>query len=169
MPNPFGVKAGDAPSSEVAEYFVGFHAVPNPHPDLITYRGLWCPKRGLTRISATSQEFREDSSAYRAQALYQRLKRQLASVYGPCGEVEEIDQHAVWGDNDEFVRSLLEDERIHHTRWTEAYGSQLDCEITQISLYISAESYDSSTVNLVYHFNDVAQGQPSDQLGLASL
>ena len=96
MPHPFGLRVGDTPSADIASYRLNFHSVPNPHPDLIEYWGTWDPKRGLTSVHATSRPFSDDSSGSGNRRLYDRLKKQLRSVYGKAEDIEFIEDNAVW-------------------------------------------------------------------------
>jgi hypothetical protein len=161
--------SGDTPPGEVASYFVTFHAVPNPHPDMKRYRGTWDPKAGLIAVSASSEVFEDDPRARGARSLYERLKRQLSSVYGSCDAVEFLDDGAIWDGENEFVKSLLTEERTHMSVWSEKAGSKLDSGIKEIFLMIGADREESSEVTILYNFVDSMSTGPGEDVGLSSL
>lgn len=169
MPNPFGLKSGETPDSAVASYVVTFHAVPNPHPDMKDYSGLWQPERGLVSVRASSSVFDEDRYGSKALALYDRLKRQLTSVYGSAEAAEFIDDDATWDDNDEYVASIFHEERFHGTIWNEEVGSKLDAGIKKITLMIDAHSNDAASVTILYEFTKGLSFAPGEDVGITSL
>lgn len=169
MPNPFGLAAGQTPDSDVAAYWVNFHEVPKPHPDFKEYSGKWTPEQGLIAIMAYSKLFNEDAAGYSVIRLYDRLKSQLESVYGPSQSAEFIDDDALWSGHDEFIQSILTDERCHFTQWTPEHGSRLDAGIKEINLAIMAESNDAAKVMLRYEFTDDSRAGPGMSVGLSSL
>jgi hypothetical protein len=170
MPNPFGVEAGSTPGSDQASYLVMFHAVPNPHPAFTTYNGTWSPEEGLSRINASSQNFGDDPGCYSARALYDRVRRQLEQVYGPCDVIETVDPDGIWVDDADFWNSLNSGERTHAAIWSEDAGSRLDAKLQRISLMLAATAeYHESCVMLSYDFENQVVSGPSDNYGLGSL
>jgi len=169
MPNPFGLTAGQTPNADTAEYWVNFFAVPKPHPDFKEYSGKWTPEQGLVTVAAYSKTFDEDAAGYGARRLYDRLKNQLSSVYGSSRSAEFIEDDALWSDHDEFVRSILTDERCHFTQWSPDHGSRLDAEIKEINLSIVAESDEAAKVMIRYEFTNNALAGPGMSVGLSSL
>ncbi|WP_141249456.1 hypothetical protein [Sphingobium sp. D43FB] len=168
MPDPFGITAGSTPPAGMAKYHVAFHAVPKPHPAFHNYSGVWTPAGGIVQVLASSKIFADEADCRSARDLYDRIKRQLAQVYGAPETFELIDEEATWPDLHEFWNALNHGERTHFSRWTNP--AKLDADITQIDLMIIAEDqYDSSHVMIVYRFSGYQEQTPGDEYGLDSL
>ena len=92
MRGPFGLEPYSTPDDDQASYLINFNYVPQPHPDLIEYRGVWRVKGGLVQISARSREFDDDASGHGSFALYRKIKRSLSERYGdPKGDELAVD------------------------------------------------------------------------------
>lgn len=167
MPNPFGVAAGSTPSQSDAAYFITFRSVPNPHPDLKEYRGFWHPKHGLVKIYGVSEIF-IDPSGFRALRLYERIKRQLISVYGTCATVEMIEPASVWSADNEFIASISRGDRYHGSVWDASTKAKLDSSITEICLSVHADDDERCTIHLDYAFVGF-NNEPDDEVGIGSL
>jgi hypothetical protein len=169
MPNPFGLLAGSTPSGKTARYIVDFYTVPNPHPDMKAYVGMWDPDNGLLNVTAHSEVFQEDQTGFLATRLYDRLKRQLSLVYGPCHSLEYLDRNSIWDNENEFARSVLENDRVHLSQWNEESESKLDSGVRNIKLYVTSDSDESLRVVLCYNFSEEDPPGPADDVGVSSL
>ncbi|MCJ2064397.1 hypothetical protein MKK63_16985 [Methylobacterium sp. J-088] len=169
VPNPFGLKFGETPDSKIAEYDIRFYSVPDPHPDFKNYCGKWDPVLGLTSISCTSMIFEKDRFGENSIALYNRIRSQLATKYGQYSESEILFVNSKFNNLKDFVRSILECDRSHSSRWAEQFESILDCEIKEINLEILADGADRSWVKLTYNFVDDEDRGPGEDIGVSSL
>jgi hypothetical protein len=154
MPHPFGLRAGSTPGVDVASYFVIFRSVPTPHPDLIRYTGSWEPDFGLVQLRAESENVTNDRYGRLSLGLYERLKKQLISVYGDYEEVEFLKEGALYSGDDDFCQSIIENERSHFAVWEASAKSRLDSGIRRIILSIEAADSSVSNVQLNYVFKD---------------
>ncbi len=170
MPHPFGLQSGSTPDDKSAKFTVIFREVPNPHPDFTNYEGTWSVKSGLLHINAWSQDFIDDFSGYRALRLYDRVKRQLHSVYGNNKELEYIDQSSIWFGDNEFSKSIDVGDRRHWSIWNKETNARLDSDISSIGLHIfSGAAYTTLRVMIIYKFSNFESHENEDIVGASSL
>lgn len=169
MPSPFGFNAGDTPDSNIAEYSVKFYDVPKPHPDLKDYRGTWRPEVGLTSLTGISRIYEDDSTGLKVKFLYERLKNQLGKVYGKSSSGEYINKDATWGEEHEFLQSMIKRERVHFTEWSNSNGSNLDANIRELMLAIVPEDDERSKLLVRYRFQSWREEGPGEEVGMSSL
>lgn len=150
MPNPFGLEFGSTPSAQVAEYLVAFKTVPRTHPDFKEYDGMWSPKAGLIGVDARSDVFVDDSRCIQALSLYDKVAKQLETVYGVPEIYESLDADAVYDGDKYFFDSLRNKERMHFRIWNRADGANLDAGIEEIRLSIFVVDHESTQVLLSY-------------------
>ena len=168
MANPFGLEPGSTPPAGMATYHLVLHSVPKPHPGFKTYMGSWRPDHGLVQVSASSDQFTGDPSAASARKLYDQVKRQLTQRYGEPQSNEAVTDE-IWADEREFCSSLGNGERDHACVWTKD-DHQLDDNLNQIFLMVNSEdSYETSSVSIMYEFPGYDEVTSGDEYGLDSL
>ena len=168
MPHPFGIEFGSTPNSNVASYNMSIENPPKRHPDFAHYTGLWTPEERLKMVIASSKIFEGDDYGSASIALYEKVKRQLVSVYGECEDLEYIEEHSIWNGSHEFARSIEDESRKHCCFWREDRGARLDSEISQITLRVSSCSYEDLQIVLSYVMITEADSQISEA-GLEAL
>ena len=153
MPNPFGLELGSTPGADSASYNVQFRSVPKPHPDLVNYFGEWHPQFGLIAIRGASITVSDDEFGYGVLEIYDRLRKQLANVYGYFESMEMLYSDPNFSDG-KFVQEIFFEERSHMCVWEQKFGSELDASIKRIILSIHAQSFNQSFVALGYTLID---------------
>lgn len=154
MRGPFGLAPYSTPSADEAEFFVRFNYVPQPHPDLIEYRGTWQPGTGLVQVSANSRRFEDDESGFRAFDLYRKLKKSLSQRYGE----PQSDESAMVEEGP--IPSIHYDDASCISMWDFSTKKSSDEYLDGIGLMILTDSHDCSYIDLMYRFkNDSTNDQ----------
>jgi len=112
--------------------------------------------------------FQNDVYGGRALEVYERVKRQLASVYGTPETHETMDEDGAFTAPEDFATSLHYDERTHIASWENGHGKKLDAGISKILLAICAEDSSDLYISLAYIFRE-SRSTIDDLTGVASL
>ncbi len=155
---PFGLEKGQPKASVDAEPQGGqiyrLKTVPKPHPTFVQYSLQIGEKTGLCRINAGSEMFKNDSFGNEARRTFDAVKDQLVSVYGHADDQQFLRSGALWDEDNEWVMSISQNERVHSVWWTDSKGSKLKDGLRSVALFVGASGRDTSWVMIQYIFEN---------------
>jgi hypothetical protein len=162
---PFGLQKGmtlDDFAGNLRELAYGVYqinTVPKPHAAFDNYILRISPKEGLYYIKGIGKTIDSDSFGINLKLAFQNIEKKLTKKYGKHESIDRLLSGSIWDDSNDYMMSLLQDERIVYANWEADHGSTLDEHLQMIFLGISAKDTSSGYVNIEYYFDnaDVAE------------
>lgn len=159
---PFGTHMG-----QPKEDFQGLSPIKSGNPGIEEFVTSEVPKKhtlfkryilnfgnaGLVSIAGETKIFDNDRAATAGRAAYETLKKQLTEKYGKPENFENMSPDGIWKKDSEFAMSILKNERTHICVWKK----DLPDDLKSINLLLVANSSDSVSVGLLYHYKNVDQ------------
>ena len=134
--------------------FFNLETVPKPHSKFVTYSALANEQLGVCEVIGWGTVHEDDASGTQVQSDFNSVKAQLVLKYGPVDTLSMLFPNAKWGEDNEWVKSIYENERLHSARWRTDDGLRLIDNITSISLRVSAFALNEAKLSLSYTFSN---------------
>lgn len=156
---PFGTEMGDAqekfqglvpiPTSKMPGKIYAVPNLPKKHSTFSTYV-LSFGNNGLAGVFGVSENFTNDGYGIKIKNEYEKIKSQLTEKYGQPQIYEELNSGSIWDNDNEFVISLLKNERAHSCEW----NKNLSDNVSLIRLKILAISSDTTQLAIFYKYKN---------------
>lgn len=157
---PFGTTMGDSPdkytdlkNTKTNQFGIERYQttkMPKIHSSFEEYI-LDFGSTGLVSVMAVSEIFDNDRAGIKARNTYDTLKKQLSEKYGIPLVGEMLSPSSIWKKENEFIASIVHNERVHGCQWEE----NLPDNLKEIQLIIYGESYDRARVVINYKYINI--------------
>ena len=158
---PFGVTPGAPISSltvlEEVETYKYLVTVPKPHQEFELFIVKATPNAGICQINAAGKDHENDAYGTSVLTAFDTLKSQLESRYGVAQDNTFMRSGALWTEADEWVMSILQNERSQQFEWENVALPDADIGISEILLNVSALSSSTSYIALQYRFGNYTE------------
>lgn len=126
-------------------------SVPTPHPDFDTYVVTATPHDGVCAIQALSPVMYEDAYGQKARQLFDRVRRQLGSVYGEGTPTASLNRRSPYKEDRRWTAALQHGDRSYQASWTGAFQEN----VRSIVLSVRAHGMVSTFVEIDYQFDNI--------------
>ena len=155
--------SGLKPTSETTGYKAT--SLPqNPPGNDRDYRLVIGREAGLCQISVFWSITGDSRYGDRTKEKFEQLENALDKKYGSGTKLQFLRSGALWDENNEFMMSLLKDERYHSTYWDEEDGQKVPANTAIISLDVTGISSSSSLIRLGYQFKNFSRCKEEKQI-----
>lgn len=160
---PFGIPSGTSiellnvdakPDVPLAKHWLALSSVPKPHSDFETYITFASPIVGVCSVAGISKTYKGDNSGTQVRSVFDKIESQLNAKYGEFSETKTISDDAQWAGENEWVKSIQENERVHYSSWGAAFGSNLTDNIFRIQLIVGGRDAATSQLYLQYTYRN---------------
>ena len=151
MSAPFGIKMHSPVNNydETSSLNGGLLAItpPKPQPAFAEYIVQGSGNHGIVWVKAISPAFENDAYGTNVQAALQRVSKQLSNKYGMPEKVDFLGHEALFAEPNDWVMSLLQQERHAFHVWKKAEGANLPDDLETVFLgYLPLSTGDCSFV-----------------------
>jgi hypothetical protein len=156
---PFGLEQGISKEhldilDEIGPHKYLLKSINKPHPEFEKYVVLAPPKEGLCTIWAIGKHYSNDRYGSKVKSAHSNIKSQLEKSYGKSDHFDYINSDGLWQEDNEWVMSVMQNERSYATAWSKEKGSKLREGIETILLQVVAVRPDESNLILQYDFSN---------------
>lgn len=125
-------------------------SAPKPHPNFERYLIKYHESTGTCFLQGTGKDIETNVYGTSLKSTMEKLQSQVSSVYGePVENLDSLFPGSIWDEPDDYMMSLLKDERIRLIKW-EADKDQYGFDEIYLGAY--ALSRDSAYVNIEYYY-----------------
>ena len=129
----------------------------NPPGNDNDYRLQIGKKTGLCQIRVYWSIRNDSRYGDRVKAKFKELETALDKKYSTGNKYKFLRAGALWDEKEDFMMSLLKDERYHSSYWNDNDGHKIPANTQTISLDVNGTSRSSSLIELTYEFNNIDQ------------
>ena len=129
----------------------------NPPGNDGDYRLVIGKEAGLCQIAVFWKINSDSRYGDRTQEKFEQLENALDKKYGSGTKYKFVRAGALWDDDDEFMMSLLKDERYHSSYWDDEDGQKVPASTQIISLEALGTSSSSAMIKLSYQFKNFSE------------
>lgn len=133
--------------------FYYLETVPKPHSKLRSYTVTATEQLGVCAVTGLGNTHEGDPLGLKVRADFDSLKTQLAVKYGSAKTTAIIFPGAKWGDDNDWVKSINENERLHSAGWGKDSALKPRDNIMSIYLWVMASSPNEARIGLTYSFS----------------
>lgn len=176
MPSPtysqaFGVEMGQDVTTIGNYQKIGTNLysveVPQPHSEFERYVVRATDSHGVCVVRGIGKDHPNDRFGTSVRKAFRSIESVLENNYGSFLKNDFLRRGALWGDSNEWVMSLRQNERVFQSVWDNEENSTLPENIKSIILQVNATSSSSSWIALQYTYANVDQCD-EEQLDLDS-
>ncbi len=131
-----------------------FETVPKPHSAFESYVLQIGRQSGLCYIKGVGKNVETSVYGTDLQVAFQVMRDRLVSVYGvPDAERDELLTGSIWREPNDWMMSLLKEERLRFSHWKLANRDDAK-DIQTIFLYATALSTDTGFISVEYYLSN---------------
>lgn len=154
----FGIQAGAAISSISVKENLGngsyLITVPTPHPEFSDYVAVASDATGVCLVRGVGKSHDNDRFGNDVRDAFSSISKALGGKYGEHAHYDFLRIGSIWKDSDEWVMSIVQNERIFQDVWDGESKSVMPEDISEIILGVSAQNSSSSYLVLQYRFSN---------------
>lgn len=128
--------------------------VPKPHNEFDFYTVMITPETGVCRVSGYGKTHSNDRFGTSSRRAFDNLRLLLEEIYGTHHFADFLRDGSIWDDQNEWVMSFYQNERVYQAIWDEEEQSNLKSEIKRIYMDMNALNSGDSWVYLRYEYNN---------------
>lgn len=132
--------------------------VPKPHPAFERYIVRVSPNNGLFLIRALGKQISTNIYGINLKQEFEQTSKKLEKKYGACDKNNLLLPGSIWNKPEDFMMSLLKEERILMSLWHKKYNSKLPNDIYGITLKANAFDSNGAFLILEYTFKNFDSG-----------
>ncbi|WP_156878692.1 hypothetical protein [Roseomonas gilardii] len=170
---PFGISEGTPRSAIKIEEEVrpGWLRIvpPRKHPEFELFHVQITQETGVCRLSAAGITHSNDRYGRSVRSAFQEVREQLEATYGKSGLNDFLKTGALWKNDEEWVMSIRQNERIFQAAWGKPSGAPIKNGVTEVLLNVAALDQSKSYLRLQFVFSNFDKCERLRKAGNASV